>query len=181
MGATGDIIPDVALMAYRLGSHPSFQAEVRPAIPRWLVVRTVGGQERIAAAHLVGRRFGIYLPEMDEQKTKVPMFPGHLFVFVWDIAFHWQRITACPGVIDILGSLADEQIHQVQAIENEHNPLGSIKLSKKKRFRNRKRDEQPEYEDEIVAVRTWSALTDDSRPLDSDGRNKLLRRALGLA
>ena len=30
------------------------------------------------------------------------MFPGLVFVFVWDVLAHWRRIMACPGVQSIM-------------------------------------------------------------------------------
>ena len=57
----------------------------------WHIIETMPAHEQSAAAHLVGRRFGVYLPETEQwevhrgHKVKMlrPLFPGYLFVFVW--------------------------------------------------------------------------------------------------
>lgn len=172
---------------YRLASHEEIQkAEMVPSAEAvWLAVTTVTGQERVAAAHLVGRRFAIYLPEIEQgygdKKHIEVMFPGHLFVFVWGADQHWTRIKACPGVIDILGSLSDADMRAIQAKENELYPLvPAIKIGKKKRWRRTRREEIIDYDNEIISIRPWSAFTDGLRELDSAGRNNLLRRALGV-
>jgi hypothetical protein len=173
--------------AYRLASHSEIgKAEIANDSAQWLVVTVVGGQERIAGAHLIARRFAIYLPEIeinDRGRKKIEfMFPAHLFVFVWGVDSHWERIKACPGVLGILGHLSDADMRAVHVIENEHYPLvDPIKVGKKKRWRNRPREETVDYTNEIVSVRIWSAFTDSLEDeLDSDARSSLLRKVLSL-
>lgn len=173
--------------AYRLAAHEQVpKAElIAGATPVWLVVTTAPNQERIAAAHMFARRFMICLPEVEVndrgQKRVEFMFPGHLFVFVWDAAEHWDRIKACPGVSGILGELTDADMRAVQRTENERYPLlGSVKIGKKKRWRRKPREQMDEYSEEIISVRMRSALTDIRENLDSEARNSLLVRALGL-
>ncbi len=54
------------------------------------------------------------------------IFPGRVFVFVWDVLAHWRRITACPGVSAIMCDGAerpivvpDEQINRIQILQFE--------------------------------------------------------------
>lgn len=182
---------------YALGRHHGLQAEIRSGhTPQWHVLVTVPGQERIAAAHLSGRRFGIYLPEIeidDKSKTIEPMFRGYLFVFVWDIDFHWRRILACPGVVEILqvdgqpAVLPSHEIDRIRSIENENRPLRASLESvakPKKRHRGYHKSKQKQShaftESEIISVRTWSAFTDGINRLDAEARTTVLERALGL-
>lgn len=178
-------IPSTIEEAYRLASHSDIgKAEiVADAVPQWLVVTAVTGQEKAATAHLIARRFAIFLPEIDVQKGRERrvelMFAGHVFVFTWDTDKHWRRIKACPGVIDIIGTLPDSEIRRLQALENERRPLQGVQLRRTRRgYRKRSYVDFETPGDEVVAVRTWSALTDGVGSLDSEGRNELLRHAL---
>lgn len=178
-------IPEAIERAYRLASHSKVpKAEILAGMtPEWLVVSVVTGRERSTAAHMVGRRFAIYLPEMEVKEGKieriVPMFPGHLFSLVWGADQHWERVKAIPDVLGIIGFLPDSEICRLQAWENEHRPLKGIRQKvRRKGYRREKQDEIIEVTEEIVAVRTWSAFTDGLETLDSDGRNQLLHRAL---
>src|SRR5437588_12517795 len=76
--------------AERHGYHGRGHVAGQAGEPAWHIVRTELGRETIAAAHLAGRRFGIYLPMIDS----VPLFPGYLFVFAWGITDQWRRIRA---------------------------------------------------------------------------------------
>lgn len=91
-------------------SNPTFAELVPDASPRWHLIETHPNQERTAAAHLVARRFGVFIPEIEEDvvrrgrkyhQTRL-MFTGYIFVFVWDIMRHSSRIKAIPGVARIM-------------------------------------------------------------------------------
>lgn len=189
-------------------------AEIVPGVmPRWHVIETHPNRERIAAAHLIARRFGVFVPEKDEtivrrgrriDQTSL-MFRGYIFIFVWGINQHFNRIKAVPGFSRIVttenpdGSrkpavLTDEQIDQIRAVENRERPLPAIVMpehmmvpKKKGRWRKNQKSlyylaqEQLKRDSEVVRCRPWSAFEDGLMTLDSDGRNQTLRTALGLA
>ena len=86
-------------------------AEMVPGVEgKWLIVRVEGGRQQTAAAHLVGRRFGVYLPQFPETliirgravDRLRNLFPGYLFVFVWGVHQHLRRIMSVPGVIEVM-------------------------------------------------------------------------------
>jgi transcription antitermination factor NusG len=167
----------------------------------WHIVETMPAHEQIAAGHLTGRRFGVYLPETEQcevhrgRKIKMlrPLFPGYLFVFVWGLGRHIGRILACPGVWRFLQTgeqpavISDELIDAIRAIENKERPLcvvvEVIYGKPKKRWRRSKAapQEQLIHDNEIVGVRPWSAYL-DGIAANGNGheRNGLLHRAMGL-
>lgn len=169
----------------------------------WYVVQTHPAHERIAAAHLVARRFGIYLPEAEQVeisrgrklKTLRPMFPGYVFVFTWLAPVNYHRIRSCPGIFDFLyldglkpAVISESVLNEARAVENRQRPLsstfeaiGMFKRVKKRWRRSRTISEQAITDNEIVSVRTWSAFRDGLTTLDDHGRNCLLREALGLS
>ncbi len=104
--------------------------------PHWYVLVAKPGEERSLAAHLMGRRFGVYLPMLSRTtfsrgKPRVIsrlMFPGYIFVFGWGIHEQQRRIMTCPGAVRFLhteaGTLlvvADGKIDEIQAIEANHD------------------------------------------------------------
>ncbi|WP_158255419.1 transcription termination/antitermination protein NusG [Rhodopseudomonas palustris] len=159
-----------------------YLAEIVPgARGAWYAVETVPGEDRIAAAWLCARRFGVYLPELkfveDRRGRKVDvvrlMFPGYVFVFVWDIDAHFTRILACPGVRGVVmtqrapavddrvsfrlrGGLEpvkvpDAAIDQIRTVENFLRPVAlagaadAAQATRKKRPRRKHyAGEQPE-------------------------------------
>jgi hypothetical protein len=157
----------------------------------WHVLLIEPQHENVAAAHLAGRGFGVYLPTVtvidrkDRGKFKdVPMFRGYLFTFVWDIWKHYRRIMACPGVIGPLmvgeqaGVLTDSEIDLIQAQEG-----GMISKPRKRKRRWRRDIQSPSIAadpQEIVRINTYSALA-DLKGLDAAGRVGALRKALGLS
>lgn len=144
--------------------------------PAWHVLETLPNHERSVAAHLVARRFGVFVPETEAdiirrgRKLHITrlMFTGYVFVFVWDILAHTSRIESIPGVARIMRhpateqcffgkpvSISDELIDRIRAVENQKRPLRAIMADevaydrKKKRRRWRKyRKDQREIEDE---------------------------------
>ncbi len=176
-----------------------FEAEiVLGSVPRWHIVMTHPAHEKIAAGHLIGRRFGVYLPEGHKttvvrgrlRKRRQLLYPTYLFLFVWDIAHHMRRIHGCTGVCRILMSgdvpaiVPDSLIDQIQATEfnqSEMPPDWRSAPIKKKRRRRRSREEHaPETAAELgpVTISTYSALVD--MDLDPSERLGLLNTALGL-
>jgi transcription antitermination factor NusG len=184
------------------GDANPLHAEITPgAKAAWHVVETFPAHERIAGAHLSGRRFGIYVPEVEgvevrrgrKAKFTRPMFPGYILVFTWDIRRHVERIMACPGVwrLMLIGTefaiLPDEAIDKIRQVENAYRPLALTFdnfegfRKKTKRWRRTPRQEQAIGDNEIVSVRPWSAFTDGlATSVDGAQRNQILRKALGL-
>lgn len=110
--------------------------------PAWYLVEAVPGQEGIAAAHLAGRRFGIFVPDMAYEPLrslsdgrivvvrgeKLPrrqrMLVGYIFVFAWLTGRNFKRITDVPGVRRIvhwpegrIAKMTDAQIDGLRALE----------------------------------------------------------------
>lgn len=195
------------------GAFNPHAAEIVPGItPLWHLIETHPNQERTAAGHLIARRFGVFIPETEEdlvrrgRKLHVtrPMFSGYIFVFVWSVMKHINRIESCPGVARIIfvddepdrprrpAVISDKKIDEIRAVENSKRPLPMIMLdenpdiSKKKKVRRRntpktERERQIERGNDVMCCRPWSAFQDSLLTLDSDGRNHALLNALGLS
>ena len=168
--------------------------------PNWHAWESLPGHEHIFAAHLAGRRFMVYVPEIEEDEIKRGrkvtttklLFRGYVFVFVWDINRHRSRIESCPGAYRLVclcsgepAVISDADIHNLQRQENRRRPLKAmleIMKKPKRRWRNKRIEIREEliHDNEIVSVRCRDSLR-DVYSLDSDGRNQALRRALGLA
>ena len=183
--------------------HPLMAEVVTGIRPEWYVLQILPAHERVAAGHLIGRRFGIFAPELEEQRTVrgrrtrvlLPMFPGYVFVFAWLGPRNYHRIRSCPGVFDFLciaqspAVIPDDAINAIRAVENKQRPLvmaqediGTFKKVKRGWRRRSRMTEQHIFENEIVAVHTWSALHDSlDNAVDCDKRNQLLLNALGVA
>ncbi|MGJ5000558.1 transcription termination/antitermination NusG family protein [Bradyrhizobium sp. HKCCYLRH2060] len=173
----------------------------------WHVLETHPNQEQIAAGHLIGRRFGIYVPETEHdiirrgRKLHVtrPMFPGYVFVFVWDIGRHWNRIRSIPGVAHIMTMttedgftrplvMPDGLIDYIRTVENSERPLiamADIVGGKRRRNEKRKgRKHQAETPDimvgDVLTWRCWDAFRDGLMSIDSEQRNQTLLAALSL-
>jgi transcription antitermination factor NusG len=189
--------------------------------PHWHIVETLPNSERGVAKTLAERRFGVFVPEIDETVIKRGrkidrarlMFNGYVFVFVWDIMQHLSRIETIPGVARLMhyrseirpavfvdGTevlpaiyrevpwiIADEIINKVRAVENEMRPLkgfrpdGTPQKAKKRRWSKWVQQLASEENNDIVAVRAWSAFEDGLMTLDAPGRNQTLLRALSLS
>jgi hypothetical protein len=176
---------------------------VQGVTPCWHVIETYAHREREVVEELSTRRFGVYLPE--EQETIVKrgrvvdrvslMFPGYVFVFVWDVLSHRSRIEAIDGVqrllLDVNGIplfLTDEQIDKIRYCENCARPvvLQTFEVLQDVVPKKRKRRRKPKKQmvlvhDEVTAVRAWSAFEDAIMTLDSDGRIGALRNLLGVS
>lgn len=185
----------------RMVKQGGYSAEiVEGTAPKWYVLTTAANQERIAASHLIGRRFGVYLPETERTIVKRGnrlLFRGYVFLFVWDIDRHQRRIRACPGVMGFLcregrpAVLPDAEIDKIRKYENSERPIClpieavATPKKKKKRWRRSRRaveEAVPEEENAIVDVRPWGFRFDE--PLVSpveETRISALHKALGLA
>lgn len=180
-----------------------FFAEPKPdASPQWHVVTTHPAAENTAAAHLAARRFGLYLPTFLDTRPghrtlRRPIFPGYVFLFVWDIRAHWDRIRSAPGVAGIVvdreehaAVLPDAWVRMVQGYEIKRmtvDELGAVSWRKKPRQRPRKARLQrwqaavgaQEPVDNQVTVSCYSAM-EQVVQLDDSARVGVLRQALGL-
>ncbi|EJN11834.1 transcription antiterminator [Bradyrhizobium sp. YR681] len=129
--------------------------------PRWYVIEVFVSAQSEVAEVLAGHRFGVYMPEVEEEiirrgrkvERRVPMFSGYLFVFMWYSDQHWQCISGIPGVVEIVGSLTDAEIDIVRAMENMKRPvvidiepepepepvIPTAKSKKKRRWKDRKK------------------------------------------
>lgn len=145
--------------------------------PCWHILKIVPANERRAQVQLVARKFGVYLPTFRDKKTKRVklLVPGYLFLFVWDVKFHWKRIRSCEGVLGIMldggrpAIIDDEEIERLQARENER----MLTIDRTRRRRRRR----SQHDNDAVAVHSWSAFAD----LDESRRENLLSKALGIA
>ena len=171
--------------------------------PEWYVLQILPAHERVAAGHLTGRRFGIFLPELEEERTTrgrrqrvlLPMFPGYVFVFTWLGALNHDRIRSCPGVFDFLrrvngepAVVSDRLMNAVRAVENVKRPLvleqediGKPKRIKRRWRRLRHVTEVQIQDNEIIDTHTWSAFRDGVANGDAGTRNRLLAEVLGIA
>ena len=158
----------------------------------WYVVSTHPAHELIAAAHLSSRRFGVYVPTLEDvvfgpkgkRRLSRRMFPGYVFVFVWGIAQHVARIHACPGVARVL-MLGDEHpapigqdfIDDAQAAEARSIALaeGLYWRGKKERKRWRNRADP-----ENLLISSPKCYLSNIESLDGEARVGLLQKALGL-
>lgn len=79
-------------------------AEIGSYKGHWLVVQVNTGDEGIAAAHLIARGYGIFIPGRYSESNRVwiSMFAGYIFVYVFGIEHHRSRILSCPGVTDFM-------------------------------------------------------------------------------
>lgn len=163
-------------------------AEITAGSPNWYILQTAPQRESKAAEYLSERRFGVYLPYYGERTKNrfgkphyrvVPMFPGYLFVFVWDVVAHIRKILDCPGVSSIVYFAGQPFV--VPDIEINRIQTGEFLLElaqEPKPRRRRKRNR--EYQDHLEPgeIKIW---TRGMEPLDGEIRNQVLRKALGLA
>jgi transcription antitermination factor NusG len=171
-------------------------AEVFPDVtPHWHVVTVLPGKERAAADDLSERCFGIYLPESEHTEIrrgrkielKRLMIPGYVFVFVWDVDRHIDRIRACDGVRGLLFMdgrvviVPDMLINRIRARENAERPLKGLTTSsepakKAKRCwrKTRKVDGKAEGNgDEVIGVHSYNPFLEELRKAASQSDEKL--------
>lgn len=90
---------------------------------RWYVVSIFS---RDAEIELAKRRFGIFVPVVDETiivrgrkvVRHVPVVAGYVFVFLWETDTNWMRVARTPRVDKILGWVTDEEIDKLRFQEN---------------------------------------------------------------
>lgn len=177
-----------------------FSAEIVPdCSPRWHLIETLTGQEEKAVEFLVDRHFGVFMPKFQDDAELILdgvnicggrglIFPGHIFVFVWDIERHWRRIRTCPGVLRVLMNrpehpviVSDSAIDFIQALQFGKSPAprGKKKSRKAKYQEKYLQPNTAENGKDIISITTKSYWRDIGA-LDGAGRNHLLHKALGL-
>jgi transcription antitermination factor NusG len=161
---------------------PYYAQVIEDVVPRWHIVRTTPGQESKATGYLSDRGIGVFLPqfiagsrlklgnELIELGEKL-IFPGRVFVFVWDVLAHWRRIMACPGVQSIMvnGSekpvvVPDTEINRIQVMQYV---LAYARPKRRKR-----------YASANDRIRIFTRGYDQ---IDGTERNRVLDRLLGAA
>jgi transcription antitermination factor NusG len=145
-------------------------AQVGEGFAQWVLVQVFS---RDAEAQIAKRCFGLYVPESRETlvrrgrrvDVRKPMFPGYALVFMWLNDGNWNRLTACEGVISLIGALHDEEVDLIRAVENKQKfPRSRPKPRHYDRMRRRR------WEDWLIEIRS----------LDSEKRNQALRKLLSL-
>lgn len=159
----------------------------------WYVVSTHPAHEFVAAAHLSARRFGIYVPVLEDvvfglkgkRRVSRRMFPGYVFVFVWGIAQHVARIHACPGVARVLMSgdehpaqIGQDFIDATLIAEARSIALAEGLYWKSKNRRKMKRRAWSEPEILTSSPKCYFSNIDS---LDDESRVGVLHKALGLS
>lgn len=179
----------IAAINARRDRDGPYRAELRPGTsPQWHLVKCAPGDENKVSAHFAGRGIGGYLPEFEVSyqrkgatlRARRLLFPGYIFVFVWDVKVHWRRIMACPGVVRIECVdehpvvVPDDMIRRMQVIE-ALNGATLESLLKRGRGKRGRFDGTPK----TVTISTKSYMDGITR-LDAQGRIGRLHTALGL-
>lgn len=172
-----------------------YRAEIVPGVtPTWHLLRTTPSGENEASRYLVDRGFGIYLPMMRrsviargvKRVQQQLMFPGYVFLFVWDVKRHWRRIKTCPGVravvciaerplevpLSVISRLQGLEVWQDQTLIEEET---------KKRWRRTPKhlkDDDPWDGRITISIKSYWR---DMASTDPSKRVSALHRALGLA
>jgi hypothetical protein len=121
----------------------------------WHVLLVTPGQETLAASHLAGRGFGVYVPMRRalvvgpaiEACHPAPELAGYLLAFLWASDVH--RARHCPGVTGVLlktngdpAILSDGEVRQLREAEAANDALldvwGIARPGRKPRRRRRK-------------------------------------------
>lgn len=198
----------IAELARPVATFDPRNAELVPGVtPAWHVIETYAQREREVADELAARRFGIFVPEVEETivrrgrkiDRKSLMFMGYIFVFVWLTDENYARVRAVDGVLRFVtvndgkpAVISDKEIDILRYVENGKRAFPLIEIEQgeqvppaglSKRARRRWKP-KPKFVDPVtdtIAVRPWSAFDDDLMVLDSKERNQTLLRALGLS
>jgi transcription antitermination factor NusG len=160
-----------------------YRAEILPAEPKWHIVRTAPGAENKATDFLSHRGIGVFLPkfvkgarlvlphEVVDLSDKL-LFPGRVFVFVWDVLAHWRRIMDCPGVQSIMVNGSEKPI-VVPDVEMNRIQYLQFALAYRTRRRRRKRYSSA---DDLITITSADYLH-----VDGHRRNRVLDAVLGAA
>lgn len=189
-------------------SYDPRDAEILPGqTPKWHLLEVHEPAQTDVAAELIKRRFGVFVPEKFEtiiaRGRKIDrrqwLFPGYIFVFVWDIDRHWDRIARISGVSQIVSSqpsLGGYQAKTVQgklaarvvtpdayrsALTIDDDVIDQIRAIENGLQPTRKRRTRGKHDDDVIVTYPASAFPDRLWMLDFEQRNQTLRKALGLS
>ncbi len=178
-------------------------AEIAAGVtPAWYVIETYPQCERGVADELVLRRFGIFMPEIEETVVrrgrkfdrKALMFTRYIFVFTWLTDENYSLIKNTKDVFRFASTagnkpmlVTDVEIDLLRRVENGKRPFTVVFddndppafLSKKARARWKPRVFNPKKD--ILRSRAWSAFDDGFAALDVEQMNQTLQKALNLA
>jgi hypothetical protein len=171
---------------------PYYAEIVDDVRPQWHLVQTMAGQELKAVRFLAARQFGVFLPsftadvprrlgDLELCTSRRLIFPGHVFVFVWDVLAHWRRIMSCPGVARILMDRAEHPVvvpeRVIDLVQAMQFGFALDRPSRRRRRRERCQGSRPICDQVVLTCRShWR----DVVTLAPAGRIGLLHRALGL-
>lgn len=88
------------------------------ATANWYLVQTMPNEEGMALRWLARRGFGAFRPMQQRSEKRnphikiqgwEPVFPGWVFVFIWDIRRMKARIERCPGVFKVFSDPATKE------------------------------------------------------------------------
>jgi transcription antitermination factor NusG len=159
-----------------------YRAEILDATPQWHIVRTAPGQENKATDFLSHRGIGVFLPkfvkgarlvlphEVVDLSDKL-LFPGRVFVFVWDVLAHWRRIMDCPGVQSIMVNGSEKPI-VVPDVEMNRIQYLQFALA----YRTRRRRKRYSSANDLITITSADYLH-----VDGIKRNRVLDAVLGAA
>lgn len=109
----------LAELARPVPTYDPRDAEIGGSSVRWYVVSVFS---RDAEAELAKRRFGVFVPAVEEtiilrgrkQERHVPLVPGYVFVLLWETDANWLRVANTACVDKILGWVSDEEIDKLR-------------------------------------------------------------------
>jgi transcriptional antiterminator NusG len=112
-----------AELAKPAATYDPRNAEIDGGVVSWCVVSVFS---RDAEAELAKRRFGIFVPAVEETvisrgrkiERHVPLVPGYVFVLLWLTDANWLRVVNTPAVDKIIGWVTDEEIDRLRFFEN---------------------------------------------------------------
>ena len=179
------ILPEIERRALEIAAELDlklgpYRAEILPAQPHWHIVRTTPGQENKATDFLSHRGIGVFLPQFakgsrlpHEDLSDKLMFPGRVFVFVWDVLAHWRRIKDCPGVQSIMTNGSEKPVivpdHEMKRIQYLQFALA---------YRTKRRRRRKRYASANDLITITSA---DYLHVDGHKRSHVLDAVLGAA
>lgn len=196
---SADVLAELARPAESYGAR---NCEMAGFAPAWYVLETYPQCEKDVADELIARRFGIFVPEIEETivrrgrkvDRKALMFTRYIFVFTWLTDHNYSLLTSTEGVFRFISNddkpvvVSDRAIDILRMVENGKRPFTVIfddelppeHLSKKARRRWKPKPRVFNPERDIERVRPWSAFDDGFVKLDVEQRNQTLLRALTL-
>lgn len=154
---------------------------------QWFVLTCEPNREKVAASHLIARRFKVYLPEISTTATRGvrrakmlvsrPMFRGYLFIRLGR-EDRWTWVETAPGVLrflrleDDFAVISDQEMQRVYDVEQ-----GEIRIKKERKYLHEFEVNEPVR----VAAGLFSGLNGRIETLDDEERITILLSMLGRA